>query len=415
LHFLLGWALYVEGDFLSAREELEWALELDSSMLEARMILTRNYAALGKHDLAVEEGRGVLRRRPEDHDLRRVVARSLAIQGQLDAALAELDRIPEIERDTRMLITYGRLQAAKGDHARARSFYEQALATSPNNPGILNLLLVMDRRDGRLEESVARIGAALESEPGNDELVQLQGTVARITGRLDEAEARFREAIELNPGNAMPYLSLARLLQSSGRGDEALWTYEKAVAKRPDMASLHLIVATLYELRGGTERAIWHYEEAIGLDDRLVAAKNDLANLLAETRRDLDRAHRLAQEARSAMPDNPYVADTIGWVLFRMDMISAAIGYLEEAVALSAGDPDAGVIRYHLARAYAENLQERKARKTIQRALAELESGTDGTGQPEPEWATRMRELERTLGRKIAVPWSKKRGRGQRR
>jgi tetratricopeptide (TPR) repeat protein len=344
-----------------------------------------------------------------------VVARSLAVQGELDAALAELDRIPEVLRDTRMLITYGRLHAAKGDRARARSFYEQALATSPHNPGVLALLLPLDRREGRLEEAIARLDAALENEPNNDALVQLQGMAAEMNGRPDEAEARFREAIELNPGNPMSYLSLARLLQRSGRAEEALWTYEKAVAKRPDIASLHLIVATLYELRGETERAIWHYEEAISLDDRLVAAKNDLANLLAETRQDLDRAHRLAQEARSAMPDNPYVADTIGWVLFRMDMISAAIGYLEEAVALSAGDPDAGVIRYHLARAYAENLQERKARETIQRALAELESGTDGTGQPEPEWATRMRELERTLGRKIAVPWSKKRGRGRQR
>ena len=92
-----------------------------------------------------------------------------------------------------------------------------------------------------------------------------------------------------------------------------------------------------------------------------------------------------------------------------------AIPVLEEAVAMSVGDPDAGVIRYHLARAYAANLQHRKARETIRRTLAELESGTDGAGQPEPEWATRMRELERTLGRKIAVPWSKKRGRGRRR
>jgi tetratricopeptide (TPR) repeat protein len=139
-----------------------------------------------------------------------------------------------------------------------------------------------------------------------------------------------------------------------------------------------------------------------------VAAKNDLANLLAEKRQDLDRALRLAQEARSALPESPQVADTMGWVLYRMGMTSAAIGYLEEAAAMSADDPDVGIIRYHLASAYAANLQPRLARKTIRRALAELDSGTDGAGEPEPGWAEDMRQLNKSLGRKIAVPWSQK-------
>ena len=143
-----------------------------------------------------------------------------------------------------------------------------------------------------------------------------------------------------------------------------------------------------------------------------MAAKNDLANLLAEKGRDLERALRLAQEARSAMPKSPQVADTMGWVLHRMGMPSSAIGYLQEAVAMSADDPDAGVIRYHLASAYAANLQPREARRTIRRALAELHSGTDGAGQPEPEWAEDMRELRKSLGRKLAVPWSPERDGG---
>jgi tetratricopeptide (TPR) repeat protein len=346
---------------------------------------------------------GVLRQWSADHDLRRVVAESMAIQGQLDEALAQLDLIPETARDTRTLITYGRVFAAKRDLVTARSFFEQALEKSPHDPEILRLLLLQGRREGRLEESIARIDAALESEPTNDALVQLGGIAALLSGRPDDAEVRFRRAIELNPGNPAPYVSLARLLQLSGRGDEALSTYEKAVAERPDLASLHLVLATLYEVRGETESAIWHYEEAIGLDDRLVAAKNDLANLLAEERRDLERALRLAQEARSALPHSPQVADTMGWVLHKMGMSAAAVGYLEEAAAMSGDDPELGVIRYHLARAYAANLQPRKARATIQQTLADLDSGVYGAAQPEPEWTRHMRALKRELDAKLVV------------
>ena len=53
------------------------------------------------------------------------------------------------------------------------------------------------------------------------------------------------------------------------------------------------------------------------------------------------------------MPDNPNTADTLGWVLYRRGVPSAAIGYLKEGVAgIEGGDPNKGLVRYHLAKAY---------------------------------------------------------------
>ncbi len=410
LRALLGSALFFEGDFLAAREELERALGLDPALLEARIVLTRTYAGLGKHSLVVAEGESVLLQRPRDHAMRLLVAQSLLTQRQMDEAIDQLDQIPEAERDLRTLFTYGRVFATKGDRVQARRFYLQAETMAPGNPEILYKLLELDRREGRLEQSMARIEKALASSPNSSALVHLQGMAELMLGRSEEAESRFRQAIELNPSNPGPYTSLARLMHASGRGDEALETYEKAARERPDLASLHLIVATLHEFRGNTERAIAHYEDAIRQDPRLVAAKNDLANLLAEKRRDLERALQLAQEARSALPDNPQVADTMGWVLYRMGMTPAAIGYLEEAVALASDDPDGGPIRYHLAKAYVADGQRRKARDTIERALAQLDPEASANG--EPEWAREMRKLKRSLDVRLVGPRGQ-RGRGR--
>jgi tetratricopeptide (TPR) repeat protein len=404
LYFLLGSALFSQGNFWAARDELEHALELDLSMLEARIILARTYSALGKHRLAIEEGQSVLLHQPGDRQMRLLVAQSLASQHQLNEAIDQLDHIPEAQRDVRTLFTYGRLFAAKGDAAQARSFYRQAEAANPRHPEILYKLLQLDRREGRLAESVERIDEALEKEPDSAALVQLRGLAALMRGQTDEAESRFRRAIELNPSNPMSYTSLATLLQASGRGDEAIATYEKAIEQQPDLGLLNLILATLYEIRGNTEKAIAHYEEVIRKQPGLAIAKNDLANLLATKRRNLDRALQLAQEARAALPDSPQVADTMGWVLFRMGMASAAIGYLAEAAALSGDDPEAGIIRYHLARAYAANGERREAYQTIQRALADLELQASADGMAEPEWAKDMRKLQRSLGRSLVKP-----------
>ena len=95
---------------------------------------------------------------------------------------------------------------------------------------------------------------------------------------------------------------------------------------------------------GYHEQAIEHYEVAIGHDPNLAQAKNNLAFLLATADEDLDRALDLAQEAKARLPDSPYAADTLGWVLYRRGIPSAAISYLKEA---EAGRKVADLCREH--------------------------------------------------------------------
>jgi len=53
------------------------------------------------------------------------------------------------------------------------------------------------------------------------------------------------------------------------------------------------------------------------------------------------------------MPDSPNAADTLGWVLYRRGIPSAAVGYLREAIGgLEEGTPEIGMVRHHLALAY---------------------------------------------------------------
>ena len=139
-----------------------------------------------------------------------------------------------------------------------------------------------------------------------------------------------------------------------------------------------------------------HYEEAIRLDPNLAIAKNNLAYLMADEGKNLDRALDLAQEAKAQLPENANVADTLGWVLFKKGIPEAAIGYLQEAEAsFKPGDADLGVVRVHLAMAYEANKQPDKAREALARALAALEkqhkaARERGVANPaDPPWAGR--------------------------
>ena len=156
----------------------------------------------------------------------------------------------------------------------------------------------------------------------------------------------------------------------------------------------------LYELSGDRERAIERYEEAIRYGPELAEAKNNLAYLYADSGENLDRALDLAQDAKALLPDNPSVADTLGWVLFKRGVPSAAISYLKEAeAATEPNDATLGVVRYHLAQAYEANGDAEDALAALDRALETLGTQMEAVraqgGDPgaEPAWATEARAL----------------------
>jgi tetratricopeptide (TPR) repeat protein len=401
-HMLLGSTLYLQRDVAGARAELARALEIDADLLEAEKLLARVHQAMGDDDHAVEVGRRALRR-GEDAQLRILIAQSLVRTRRFDEARAELEKIPEAERDAEAHFALGRVYVLQGDRTPARESFEKAHRAAPMRYEILRALLDFDVREGRLDESVERIRTALAEHPDDAPLTRLQGEAALYSGDAATAEASLQRAIELDPNDLRSYQSLARYLMVTGRPDEVLKTYESALERNPTSPTLHLVVGSLYELHGRSSDAITRYEEAIRLDPALAVAKNNLAYLLADSGTDLDRALDLAQEAKELLPENPSTADTLGWVLYKKDVPAAAIGYLREAVqGMQPDDPQRGIVQQHLALAYEADGQYASAREVVDRALEELEErqrlGAGEGGPPaEPAWAADLRDLRDRL------------------
>jgi len=405
-HFVLGTALSVKGEGGAARTELARALEIDPGMLEARRVLARVHAVLGEHEYAIEEGRRYLAANPNSTQTRILLAQSLVILRRMDAALQELNAIPEAERDADVYYALGRVHFGMGNDPEARRYLTTAAELMPTHHDILRNLVRLDQKEDRFPESVARIAAAVEAEPESAKLLTLSGLVALMDNRSGDAETAFQKAIELDPTDAAGYEQLARLYAKTGRLNEAVTTYETAIKARPKDPNLHYFLGTLYSFGGAQDKAIARYEDAIRYGPDLAYPKNDLAYIYAESGENLDRALDLAQDAKAALPDTATVADTLGWVLYKRGIPSAAISYLKEAVANSDGDiAVSGISLHHLAQAYEANGEPEKARETLQRAISELDKYADeqrASGQPiraEPTWAAEVRTMLARLER----------------
>ena len=254
-----------------------------------------------------------------------------------------------------------------------------------------------------MEASASRINAAVEANPENVALVRLKAALALAQRDLAGAEESLKRAIDLDPTSIATYQQLATLYQVSGRLGESLETYKRALEQDPKSAQLHHLLAILYQMGGRIDTAIEEYSAAIELDDELGEAKNNLAYLLADSGKDLDRALDLAQSAKALMPENPNAADTLGWALFKRGISSAAVGYLKEAVAgTDLNSPNLGVIRHHLAQAYEGNSQKDEAIESLEIALADLERKSSaararGDDPVEPPWSVAARQMLKRL------------------
>ena len=402
-HFVLGSVLLMNGEPKRARASLARSVELNPNFPQARRMLIRLHAQLGEHEYAIENGRRYLKVRENDYPTTILIAQSMVRLGMLEQARELLDRIPAEDRGVEAYYALGRLAMVEGNAEKAEAAFLEADKISPNDPRVLSSLLLVDAADGDVSSSAKKVFAAIKAEPDSAELWRVRGLVNLRQREIKQAEEAFLKSLELDPSGVDNYGQLARIYAASNRLDRAIEQYESAANTQPTNGTIRHFLGVLYEMTGKPDSAQKNYEKALELDSDLAETKNNLAYMIAgQENGDLDLALRLAQEAKAAMPDSASAADTLGWVLYKRGVSSAAIGYLTEAVSIMpANDPNIGEIRLHLSMAYEAAGDREKAIETLETAITELdELKSGGKISQDPAWAGSMRE--RIAGLKAA-------------
>jgi Flp pilus assembly protein TadD len=126
------------------------------------------------------------------------------------------------------------------------------------------------------------------------------------------------------------------------------------------------MIGMLLEAQGKADEAEQTYRQVLTIDRRAAVASNNLAYMYVSTGKNLDEALQLAQTAKEQLPEEPHVSDTIGWIYFKKNMVSAALPHLESSAAKTPDDP---IANYHLGMAYMQAGELDKAKQSLSRAL----------------------------------------------
>lgn len=300
------------------------------------------------------------------------------------------------------------------DFEAARASFEAALEAEPRNASAKMNLARVDLREGKSAEAEARLRQVVEIDPdapmarlalaelalarkdfeaardwiapvpGSPQRARIEGQIAAGEGRFAVAAAAFTEAFEGAPSSmlALNHFIVAR---RAGLAAPHVLLRRWVEANPDDVAAAFTLAGYEYEI-GDEDTAVRRFNAIIAMEPDHVGALNNLAWYYGQ--RGDDKALEMAERAYAAAPDNPAVADTLGWLRLRSGDATGALPLLERA---AQGLPEQPEIAYHLAEALV-------ATGELDRAAVLLESALGAAAEDAPWRAAAERRFGEVRG-----------------
>ena len=168
---------------------------------------------------------------------------------------------------------------------------------------VYNILGVVLKNQGKLNEAVASYQKALSLKPDYADTHNNMGNALKDQGKLDEAIASYQKALTLKPDYADAYNNIGNALQNQGKLDEAVASYQKALTLKPDHADAYNNMGNALKDQGKLDEAVASYQKALSLKPDYANAHNNMGNALKDQGK-LDDAIASYQKALSLNPDH---------------------------------------------------------------------------------------------------------------
>ncbi len=215
------------------------------------------------------------------------------------ASAAQANRQGEDARRTRALLLLSQLATDQGDYAQAQRWLQPLEGPAPRLDVQSRRALILARQ-GKLEQARALLRAVPESS-GADALakVMAEAQLLRTVERWKDARSVLNRALEQYPQDTDVLYELALVLERLGLHEEMERHLRRIMELRPDHHHAH----------------------------------NALGYSLAERGIRLEEAQRLVERALELAPGDPFITDSLAWVMFRQGQAARAVELLRQAYA----------------------------------------------------------------------------------
>jgi tetratricopeptide (TPR) repeat protein len=208
------------------------------------------------------------------------------------------------------------------------------------DPTVLLAQAVALHQQGALVDAEPLYRRVLQQAPRQSDALHLLGVLAAQQGRPDEAIALISAAIAELPGTAIFHANLGRAYKALRRLDDAVASFDRAIAcGSTDPGVFNDRGSVLLEM-DRTQAALDSFDQAIALQPASAGAFNNRGNALRLLDRNLEALDSF-DRAIALLPDYADAASNRGNVLQELDRFEAAVASYDQALALQPDHADA--------------------------------------------------------------------------
>lgn len=305
VHYTMAKACMGERDYECAKASLSKTIDARPDFTPAYLDLARIHTVLGERQQAEETYRRLLDVDPLSNEAHLALVDHYIDQKRYKDAITHLKSILEVNPDGLILRKLIILELQEGMFEDALNLIKGLKEMTEDDRYYLALAYAgLERYDEAL--------ATLDEIPAAGRLgcdaVMLRSSILKSMGRNDEVvallEASWKEYAESGTCNEIAY-QLATELDTIGRREDGLNIALKLLEKDP--------------------------QDPIAL--------NFVGYVWADRGTNLDKAYTMIKEALEMKPDDPYIMDSMAWVLFKMGRSALALTYMEKALKTLHEDP----------------------------------------------------------------------------
>ncbi len=318
---------------------------------------------------AIEFFGGFIKAHPGARDARLNYARLLVSARRYAEARTQFEiLLGEAPNNAEIAMAVATLSMQAKDYVAAEKQLRRALEINPKDPDTVRLYL------GQVNEELKRDDEALKwyaSITHGAQFVPAQARYAGVLakqGRLADARKHL-QSVQAADAQQRTQLTLAEagLLRDARAYQEAFDFLSEAVARSPDAPDLLYDHAMAAEKVDRIDVLEANLRKVIEMRPNHAHAYNALGYTLADRNQRLPEAHRLIETAHNLAPEDPYILDSLGWVLHRLGKNEEALGYLQRSYEIR---PDAEIAA-HLGEVLWALGRQAEARKVWAHALRE--------------------------------------------
>jgi len=335
-----------------AESRLNEAIKLDPHFEQAILLFAELKIRKGSPAVAIDALVPLIKEHPQTAQAHYLLATAhLALQNR-DQALAIYRQMAGLfPKDPQPLLLSGVVLLTQGRPAEARRNFEKSFEIAPDNLLSVERLVDLDIAEKQYAAAIERVQKQIQKNATLAQPFAFRASIHLAQQDIPQAEADLLKAIELDAGLEPAHIVLAQIYASTNRQNLAIAMLKAFVEKNRTVATL-MQLAAIHEQLKDFSSARDAYEKLLAVTGNFTPALNNLAVIYSEHLGRLDAAFDLAKKAREIAPNEPRVADTLGWILFKRGEYGNALRSLQGAAVALADNPEVqfhiGMVRYML-------------------------------------------------------------------